>query len=105
VFGDDSTVIVDGVNNTLNGNLVGNVTGDVTGNILGDDSSVMIDSANYAMFSDTMHLTPLSAEPANPVIGMMALADGISWDPLSNSEQSLVVYLNGDWRQIAAGNT
>jgi hypothetical protein len=105
VFGDDSTVIVDGVNNTLNGNLVGNVTGDVTGNILGDDSSVMIDSANYAMFSDTMHLTPLSTEPANPVIGMMALADGISWDPLSNSEQSLVVYLNGDWRQIAAGNT
>ena len=105
VFGDDSTVIIDGVNNTLNGNLVGNVTGDVTGNILGDDSSIMIDSENYAMFSDTMNLTPLSAAPTTPVIGMIALADGISWDPLSNAEQSLVVYLNGSWRQIATGNT
>jgi hypothetical protein len=36
---------------------------------------------------------------------MIALADGISWDPLSNAEQSLVVYLNGGWRQIATGNT
>jgi len=29
VFGDDSTVIVDAVNNTLNGNLTGNVTGNI----------------------------------------------------------------------------
>lgn len=39
VFGDDSTVLVDAVNNTLSGNLtgnvVGNVTGDVTGNVTG----------------------------------------------------------------------
>jgi hypothetical protein len=32
VFGDDSTVIVDAVNNTL----IGNVTGDLTGNVTGD---------------------------------------------------------------------
>jgi hypothetical protein len=32
IFGDDSTVIVDAVNNTL----IGNVTGDLTGNVTGD---------------------------------------------------------------------
>ena len=36
VFGDDSTTIVDAVNNTLNGNLTGNVVGDITGDITGD---------------------------------------------------------------------
>ena len=36
VFGDDSTPIVDAVNNTLAGNLTGNVTGNVTGNTTGD---------------------------------------------------------------------
>jgi len=36
VFGDDSTPLVDAVNNTLNGQLVGSVTGNVTGNITGD---------------------------------------------------------------------
>jgi hypothetical protein len=36
VFGDDSTPIVDAVNNTLAGNLTGNVTGNVTGDVTGE---------------------------------------------------------------------
>ena len=36
VFGDDSTLLVDAVNNTLNGNVTGNVTGDLTGNVTGN---------------------------------------------------------------------
>ena len=49
VFGDDSTPIVDAVNNTLAGNLTGNVTGNVTGDIVGNvkgsiSSSPIIDS-------------------------------------------------------------
>lgn len=36
VFGDDSTLIIDAVANTLNGNLTGDVTGDLTGNVTGD---------------------------------------------------------------------
>ena len=36
IFGDDSTPIVDAVNNTLNGNLTGNVTGNVVGSVTGD---------------------------------------------------------------------
>lgn len=36
VFGDDSTPIVDAINNILNANLSGNVTGNVTGNLIGN---------------------------------------------------------------------
>jgi hypothetical protein len=38
VFGDDSTVIVDAINNTLAGDLTGNVTGNLTGNVTGNVS-------------------------------------------------------------------
>lgn len=50
VFGDDSTPIVDAVNNTLTGNLTGDVTGtlvgDITGSVFGDDSTVLVDGVN-----------------------------------------------------------
>lgn len=46
-------------------------------------------------------LAILTAEPANPANGMVAIADGTSWDPLTNGKQSMVVYLGGGWRQIA----
>jgi hypothetical protein len=36
VFGDDSTPMVDAINNTFNGSLSGNVTGNVTGNLTGN---------------------------------------------------------------------
>jgi len=36
VFGDDSTPIIDAVNNTLAGNLTGDVTGNVTGDVVGN---------------------------------------------------------------------
>lgn len=42
VFADDSSVIVDGVNGTLNGTL----RGDVIGSVFADDSSVLVDSVN-----------------------------------------------------------
>ena len=87
VFGDDSTVLVDAVNNTLSGNLTGNVTGDtagthtgavvgnvtgsvigntagyhtgdVTGTIFGDDSTVLVDAVNNKIIGtvDTASIT------------------------------------------------
>ena len=36
VFGDNSTLILDGINNTLHGDLTGNVTGNLTGNVTGN---------------------------------------------------------------------
>lgn len=47
-------------------------------------------------------LAVLNAEPASPANGMIAIADGSGWDPLSNNKQSMVVRLGGAWVQLAA---
>ena len=47
-------------------------------------------------------LAILTAEPASPANGMIAIADGTSWDPLTNGKQSMVVRLGGAWIEIAA---
>ena len=54
-------------------------------------------------FTDTLTLPVLTAEPSSPVNGMVAVADGTSWDPMLNAAQTMVVYLAGAWRQIAQG--
>jgi len=84
---------VDIYNATVTGTLIGNAfgahsgtfAGDMNGSVFADDSSPMVDGTNYAMFSDTISLTPLNAEPANPISGMIASADGTTWDPGSKS--------------------
>jgi hypothetical protein len=94
------------VNGTLvgsaQGNHTGTLSGDVIGSVFSDDSSLMVDATNYAMFSDTMTLTPLNAEPVSPVNGMIAIADGTGWDPASNAKNTLVAYLGGAWVTVAA---
>ena len=103
--------VVEIYNATVTGSLIGPVTGSVTGSVTGDlqgsvfadDSSVMVDGVNYAIFSDMMTLTPLNVEPDSPVSGMIVVADGVSWDPGFTGVDTLVVYLNGAWRQVAAG--
>jgi hypothetical protein len=52
-----------------------------------------------------MKLAVLDTAPASPANGMVAIADGDAvdgWDPLTNGKQSMVVYLGGGWREIAA---
>ena len=46
VFGDDSTLLVDGVNSIFTGNL----TGDVTGSVFADDSTQIIDSHSQTLY-------------------------------------------------------
>lgn len=92
-------------NDIINANLVnatGNITGDVVGSVFADDSSIMVDAVNYTMFADAMTLTPLNAEPVNPVNGMIAVADGTGWDPAANAKNTLVAYLGGAWVTVAA---
>jgi hypothetical protein len=74
--------------------------GDVTGTVFADDSSVMVDAVNYAFIGDTMTLNVLTMEPLEPVDGMIAVADGATWNPTASGVQTLVVYLGGAWRQI-----
>jgi hypothetical protein len=94
------------VNGTLvgsaQGNHTGTLTGDVVGSVFADDSAPMVDALNYAMFSDTLSLTPLNTEPSNPTNGMIAVADGTGWDPASNAKNTLVAYLGDAWVTVAA---
>jgi outer membrane lipoprotein SlyB len=48
-------------------------------------------------------LAVLTAEPASPAAGMIAIADGATWDPSGSNptKQQTVVYLGSAWVQIA----
>ena len=44
----------------------------------------------------------MTAAPVSPASGMVAVADGTGWDPLSApGKEQMVVYLGGGWRAIA----
>ena len=52
--------------------------------------------------SGIFKLPVMTAAPGSPASGMVAVADGTSWDPLgSPGKEQMVVYLGGGWRQIA----
>lgn len=46
-------------------------------------------------------LAILSAAPASPTNGMIAIADGTTWDPAGTGKSVMVVYLGGGWRVAA----
>jgi hypothetical protein len=46
-------------------------------------------------------LAVLTAAPATPSNGMIAIADGATWDPAGTGKSVMVVYLGGGW-QVAA---
>jgi len=46
--------------------------------------------------TDIMTLTPLSAAPASPTVGMICVADKTNWDPLSSGgSRPYVVFYDG----------
>lgn len=47
-------------------------------------------------------LAVLTAEPASPANGMIAIADGTTWDPAGTGKSVMVVYLDGGWRTAAS---
>ena len=52
--------------------------------------------------SGTFNLPVMTAAPVSPASGMVAVADGTGWDPLSApGKEQMVVYLGGGWRAIA----
>lgn len=42
-------------------------------------------------------LEPSDAAPSTPVSGMIAVADGINWDPAGTGTEAVVAYLGGGW--------
>lgn len=62
-----------------------------------------VDLDYYPTFSidGLLRLAILTAEPASPADGMIAIADGTSWNPTGTGVETLVVRLNGAWRTAA----
>ena len=48
-----------------------------------------------------MKLAVLTAAPASPANGMIAIADGATWDPAGTGKSVAVAYLGGGWRVMA----
>lgn len=67
VFGDDSTPIVDGINNKVTADVEGNVTGDIVGSVFADNSTLIVDAVNNSVTADT-----LTAEDKNVYYGDVA---------------------------------
>jgi hypothetical protein len=65
---------------------------------------VEVNSTGLNLLHGVTQLPILTSAPSNPAEGMVTIADGTSWDPLSNGVKSMVVYLNSAWRQIAIAN-
>lgn len=81
-------------NNISNANLVG-ATGDLVGSVFADNSTPMVDAVNFTMFTSIMNLTPL-ATPPTPIEGMLAVANGTTWDPdTKGGAVSYPVYYDG----------
>lgn len=94
---------------TISGPLDSNglVVADIKGSVFGDDSQTIIQgdtgyiTTPVATISQFIQMNILTTAPTSPANGMVAIADGSGWDPLGNGVQSMVVYLNNGWRQIA----
>ena len=94
VFADDSSILVDGISGIIKGN-VDNISVD----------SISIRSQNLIVeeivtINNLLKLAVLENEPINPQPGMIAIADGTGWDPITTGLQTLVVYLDNAWKQI-----
>jgi len=65
-------------------------------------NNVKLDTVSYGVsITGLAKLSVLTSAPTSPADGMVAIADGSGWDPMTNGVQTMVVYLNGAWREIA----
>lgn len=72
-----------------------------TGVTIASNSAVQINSTSVNI-SSVINLTALNAEPASPVAGMLALANGSGWNPAGSGKATLVIYLGGAWQTIVS---
>jgi hypothetical protein len=72
----------------------------LTSDIPVDISELTNDAGYITSTNDTLTLTPQATVPVSPSNGMLAVSDGIGWDPATDGIQHLNIYLNGIWTQI-----
>ena len=51
--------------------------------------------------TDVLNMPVLNTAPLTPIAGMIAISSGLGWDPLSDGQQHMMVYLNGGWVSAA----
>lgn len=59
------------------------------------------DAAAHLDINGAMRLAPLATAPTSPVSGMLAVANGVGWNPTSTGKHTLVCYLSSAWIQVA----
>jgi hypothetical protein len=96
VYGHDSSLLVDAANNKFTGDLTGNVLGNTTGthqgNVLGDDSTVLVEA-----YSGTINLNTTSIDSLQdvdvtstpPLDGQVLKWNGTVWAPAQDVSNSL----------------
>lgn len=57
---------------------------------------------NSVTLASILQMPVLTAQPASPTNGMVAVADGVNWDPVNSGKQTMVVRLGGFWVAAAS---
>jgi hypothetical protein len=111
IAADDSTLREILANETVKFIGAGSITtaSDAEGNITitGAAPDRLTSNARSAVLNanGTFSLPTLTAEPATPQAGQMALANGISWDPIAqgNGAPYMVIYTGSAWIGMGGG--
>lgn len=73
------------------------IEADIAGSVFSSDSSIIVDSLNFAIFSNHITLAPQTQPPENHTVGTIATADGFLWDPLQKQQDiAYPVFYNGE---------
>jgi len=51
--------------------------------------------------TEVLNMPVLNTAPSTPIAGMIAISSGLGWNPLSDGQQHMMVYLNGGWVSAA----
>jgi len=95
-----ATEIRSTVQNALTlGNGTANIDYDLDFNGESNDGHIrFMEDEDCFTFSDVMQLPQLTSAPASPLDGMIAYADGTSWNP--GSGEGVYAYYNGGWNHL-----
>jgi hypothetical protein len=82
-------------NTSVSANLSVSGNTSVSGNL-----SVSQTMNGSSMLAQTVGITP-GAEPVSPFEGLIAVADGVTWNPAGNGTKQVLIYLNSVWNILS----
>lgn len=77
---------------------------DIQGSVFTQDSMRVIDGfdgsiTTPSVITDILVLQP-GPEPLDPEPGTITISDGVSWDPTGTGQETVLVFLNGVWKEL-----